>query len=113
MLFSISGKFNRERGCSPVLSSGSVEWLVTFSLLNPVFGRKNLLLKCFAEATMVIKIALIIWIIFWTETSLLLNSPEPFSWASLGVTRVFLGCVRGCGYGGHTGWAVLQRGCAD
>lgn len=33
---------------------------------------------------MVIKIALIMWIIFWTETlygkPLLLNAPEPFTW---------------------------------
>lgn len=74
----------------------SVEWLVTFSPLNPMFGQKNLLLKHFAEAIVVIKIALIIWIIFWTETSLLLNSPEPFTWQPgipWGETG-FFGCVR-------------------
>lgn len=91
MLLSSSSEFKGEKGVPPLSLVISVGWLVTHSPLNPAlvdlarrsYYQKNALC-CIAAATMVIKIALIVWIIFWTEPSdakpLLLNAPEPFAW---------------------------------
>lgn len=91
MLISSSGKFKGEKGLPPFSLVISVEWLITPCFIKSSiggFGQKKLVLKntwrCIAEATVVVKVALIIWIIFWTETSdakpLLLNALEPFTW---------------------------------
>lgn len=96
MLLSGSSEFKGERGVPPFPLVIAVEWLLTLSFFIKStiagFVWKRLLLQnalsCIAEATVVIKIALIIWVIFWTETSdakpPLLNALQPFVW-QLGV----------------------------
>lgn len=96
MLLSGSSEFKGERGVPPFPLVTAVEWLLTLSFFTKStiagFVWKKLLLQnalsCIAEATVVIKIALIIWVIFWSETSdakpPLLNALEPFVW-QLGV----------------------------